>query len=543
MAAVGSAVGLGCVWRFPYIAYSNGGGAFFIPYLIALATTGVPLLSLEYYMGVRYQQGPTQTFGNIRKNANFIGWFSIASAAMILCYYTVVMSWALNYACYSIGVKWAGNESGFFFDRVLNAADGVRLFGEIQWLVVLGNLFTWISIYAIIAGGVKRIGRVINWFVILPLVLLFVLIARGVTLPGAAAGLDFYLKPDFSLLANPDVWLAAYGQIFFSLSLGFGIMIAYASYLPKDSDIHANAWVVSFSTCLTSYFAGFAVFSAVGYVAFQTGTPVEGIAGGGPGLAFVIYPTAIAKLPGGGWVQSVFGVLFFAMLLGMGIDSAFSLVEAVASGLRDSYGFSRKKTTFWVCAAGFGVGFFYSTGSGVYWLDIVDHWMSWCLILAGLMQAVLVGWFADVREACRHIDSRSDIKFGNLWIVSIKYVTPVVLLLIIATNILDELKSPYGGYPIWALLLGGWALAGGAMFFSLYIQRVDELRGKKEKRARLLGWTVVYAGVVATAGIHYATGSRVSAIIMLAGSLATGGWLLLSLDRLASPTESENKEV
>ena len=541
MAAVGSAVGLGCVWRFPYIAYSNGGGAFFIPYLIALITTGIPLLSLEYYLGSRYQRAPTEVFGQIRKKSDFIGWFAVVSAAMILFYYTVVMSWALNYVFHSVGVKWAGIESEFFFQRVLGATDSVGRFGSMQWLVVLGNFFTWAAIFVIIAGGVKRIGKVINWFVVLPLVLLLVLIVRGITLPGAGAGLDFYLKPDFSLLARPGVWLGAYGQIFFSLSLGFGIMIAYASYLPKGSDINANAWTVSFATCLTSFFAGFAVFSAVGYVAFVTDAPVEAIAGAGPGLAFVIYPAAIAELPGGIWVQSFFGILFFLMLLGMGIDSAFSIVEAMVSGLKDSFKMSRFQATLLVCAAGFAAGTIYSTGAGIYWLDIVDHWVSWSLVLAGLMQAVLVGWFTDIRKASQRIDEASDIKFGILWRLSVKYVTPVVLFSIIAFNVVEEFGNPYMGYPAWALLLGGWALVGGVMFLAAYMQNRKELPLMREKNARLVAWSVLYAGFVATAGVCYATGSAVSPVVMLIGSAAVGGWLIRSIDKLNIPLVSKKE--
>jgi NSS family neurotransmitter:Na+ symporter len=133
-------------------------------------------------------------------------------------------------------------------------------------------------------------------------------------------------------------------------------------------------------------------------------------------------------------VQSMFGVFFFLMLLGMGIDSAFSLVEAIVSGLRDSFGMTRKMVTFWVCFTGFGIGTVYATGAGLYWLDIVDHWMSWSLILVGLLQALLMGWFVDTRKVSKDIDSTSEIKFGRLWDLSIRYITPLALTLIILAN-------------------------------------------------------------------------------------------------------------
>ena len=147
MAAIGSAIGLGNVWRFPYMAYANGGGAFFIPYLIALITTGIPLVALEYYLGVRYQRGPTEAYGFIRKRTNYIGWFALGTAAMITFYYTVVMSWAWNYMFYSIGVDWAGNEKSFFFGNVLGITESIKDLGGMQWYLVLGNVVTWAIIF------------------------------------------------------------------------------------------------------------------------------------------------------------------------------------------------------------------------------------------------------------------------------------------------------------------------------------------------------------------------------------------------------------
>ena len=140
LAAVGSAIGLGNVWRFPYMAYANGGGAFFIPYVIALLTTGIPLIALEYYLGDRYQKGPTEAFDNVKKGTNYIGWLALGTAAMITFYYTVVMSWAWNYMYHSVGVSWAGDEKNFFFSSVLNISKGIWDLGGIEWPLFFGNL-------------------------------------------------------------------------------------------------------------------------------------------------------------------------------------------------------------------------------------------------------------------------------------------------------------------------------------------------------------------------------------------------------------------
>lgn len=465
MAAIGSAIGLGNVWRFPYMAYSNGGGAFFIPYIVALITAGIPLLALEYYLGIYYQTGPTKCYAKIHKKAGWIGNLSLGASFMITVYYCVIMAWVWKYLYYSFNINWAGKEKLFFYEKTLNLSESISTLGGIQWPLVLGLFLTWLFIYLIIFKGLKVVSKVINWTVGLPWVIILILLIRGVTLPGAFNGLEFYLNPQFSKLLEPSVWLAAYGQIFFSLSLGFGIMVAYSSYLPKNSDIATSAWVVSFANSLTSFFAGFAIFSALGYLATLSGTPVSEVIKSGPGFAFIVYPSVISTLPGGPIAQATFGFSFFLMLLLLGIDSAFSLTEAITTGLRDSFGFKREWVCFWVCLAGFLGGSIYVTSSGLYWLDIVDHWMNWILVFVGLFEAILIGYFCDVKEVARFIDNQSKIKIGKLWIFSIKYLTPFVLILTLGSNIFNEIKTPYGGYPLKYLVFGGW---GSVLFLTIF---------------------------------------------------------------------------
>jgi len=519
MAAIGSAIGLGNVWRFPYMAYANGGGAFFIPYLIALITTGIPLVALEFYLGNRYQKGPTEAYDFVHKNTNYIGWFAVGTTIMITIYYAVIMAWAVNYLFHSIGVKWVGNESSFFYNKILGTSGGIGTLGGIQLPLVLANLLTWLVIFLIIFKGIKVVGKVVNWTVGLPWTLLLILIIRGITLKGAGAGLDFYLKPDFSQLLNPNVWLGAYGQIFFTLSLGFGVMIAYASYLPKKSDINTNAWLVSFANCATSYFAGFAVFSVLGYLAFQTNQPINEVIDAGPGLAFVVYPTAIGTLPGGIIIQSLFGIMFFLMLFTLGIDSAFSFVETFVTGLKDSFKINREKASFWVCVVGFLAGLLYTSKAGYYWLDVVDHWMNWGLVIVGLLEAILIGWFFDVRKVAIDIDSTSSIKFGKLWIISVKYITPIILLITIIMSIVKEINSPYESYPIWSLMVGGWFLLISLMYFAIAIQNKNNFRSMKNKLLRFLGWFISYVGFVLGFYQFYNSSSKLTPVVTLVVSI------------------------
>ncbi len=522
MAAVGSAIGLGNIWRFPYMAYSNGGGAFLIPYLIALVTTGVPLVALEYYLGVRYQKGPTEAYGYIRKKSKYIGWFSLGIAAMITFYYTVVMAWSWNFLFHSIKVSWKEiGASNFFYNNLLGLSDGISNLGGIQWPVLLGNLLTWIAIFFIVFKGVKVVGKVVKWTVGLPWLLLILIIIRGLTLDGALQGLEFYLKPNFEILKNPSVWLAAYGQIFFSLSLGFGVMIAYASYLPKKSDINTNAWVVSFANCSTSFFAGFAVFSVLGYLAQATGQPIDKVVGGGVGLAFVTFPTAIAQMPGGIILQAIFGIAFFFTLLTLGIDSAFSLVEAIVTGLKDSFNVKREKATFWVCLVGFIIGLIYCSKAGLYYLDVVDHWMNWGLVIVGFLEAVLIGWFYNTNKVSKDIDSTSEIKFGKIWVFSIKYLTPIILGAVIITSIYKEFSNPYGGYPQWALMSCGWILLISILYFAIYMQDRNNIKNISFTNSvgRATGWLLIFTGLLTSFVLFYQSTTLLGAITLIGSTL------------------------
>jgi neurotransmitter:Na+ symporter, NSS family len=527
MAAIGSAIGLGNVWRFPYVVYSNGGGAFLIPYFIALITTGIPLMAFEYYLGIRFQKGPSEAYGHLKKKTNYIGWFSVLVSFVITIYYTVVMGWAWNYLYYSFGVKWAGVEKNFFFEQVLSISQGPGILGNIQWGIVFGNLLTWVLIYLILFKGLKVVGKVVNYTVALPWILLILILIRAVTLDGALAGLDFYLKPDFSKLKDINVWLAAYGQIFFSLSLGFGIMVAYASFMPKKSDITTNAWVVSFANCLTSFVAGFAVFATLGYLAHTMNQPIEQVAGAGVGLAFVAFPTAISNLPGGIIVQSLFAIIFFLTLLTLGIDSAFSLIEAVTTSLSDTFKINKSKATLVVCIIGFLLGTIFTTRGGLYWLDIVDRWMNcFGLIVVGFLEAFLVGWLCDTNKIEKDINSTSEIKLGKFWYICIKWITPVVLGIIIIFSIFKEFNNPYEGYNTWALILGGWMLILTLFYLALILQKRHVLKEKIKNIYKVAGYLIIYVGLIYNSCMLYISPNKMLYAIISLAILCLGAYLI-----------------
>ncbi len=471
MAAIGSAIGLGNVWRFPYIAYANGGGAFFIPYFVALLTAGIPLLMLEFALGQKYQAGPVGALRAVGRKWEWVGWYGAFNSLGVVMYYSVIMAWVVCYIVFSLNLSWGRDPAAFFSDFLgktftTSVVAGVArrtadpgAVGGISWPVVGALVLCWLSIYWILSRGVLRVGKVVWVTVPLPFLCLLILAVRGLTLPGALDGVRYYLTPDFGKLADPKVWLAAYGQIFFSIGLGWGIMIAYASYRPRTSSITNNAFITSLANCGTSFFAGFAVFSTLGFLAFRSGVPVEHVAKSGIGLAFEVYPAAISQIP---FLAGLFGVIFFLMLASLGIDSAFSMVEAVVAGLEDRWHIRKRTLTRLVCLLGFALGLPFCTGSGFWWMDVVDAWFTFFgLAVVGFLECVIIGWFFDTRSLREYISSVSEIRAGPWWTICIKVVTPLILGISIALNLYRYLfVERYGGYPTWALVVFGWLVIG-----------------------------------------------------------------------------------
>jgi len=229
MAAVGSAVGLGNLWRFPYVAQQNGGGAFLIPYMIALLTAGIPLMMLEYGLGQKMQAGAPRAFARLKRGFAWVGWWGLAVGTLIVLYYAAVMAWCLMYTLHAVTVQWGSDPKGieeFFTRGVLEKSWSAEELGGLVWPLVGALALVWVAIYLIIRKGVRSVGKVVMVTVPVPIILLIVLIINSLTLEGAAAGIEYYLTPRFAELANPKVWLAAYGQGFFSLSLGVGLLFA-----------------------------------------------------------------------------------------------------------------------------------------------------------------------------------------------------------------------------------------------------------------------------------------------------------------------------
>jgi NSS family neurotransmitter:Na+ symporter len=271
-AAIGSAVGLGNIWRFPYVTYDNGGGAFIIPYLVALLSAGIPLLFFYYAMGHRSRGSAPLSYRMTHKAAEPIGWFATGVAIIIGIYYAAIVGWAGSYMFFSLGEAWGDDAEGFFFGEYLKMGDpgisfefvpGVLIPLIIVWIIVLGVLLMGVQ------NGIAGFSKI---FIPLLIVLFLALVIRALFLPGAAEGLNALFTPDFAALGDPSVWIAAYGQIFFSLSIAFGIMITYASYLKKKTNLTGAGLVVGFSNSAFEILAGIGIFAALGFMATAQGS-------------------------------------------------------------------------------------------------------------------------------------------------------------------------------------------------------------------------------------------------------------------------------
>ncbi len=455
--AIGSAVGLGNLWRFPYLTYKFGGGAFLIPYLIALLVIGIPLMILEFAIGQKMQKGAIGSFGTIGKRFAPIGFLAIIAGFGVVAYYCVVMGWSVIYLIGSFfsPLPWEANTQQYFFNNVLQITDGPSAMGSIGVALVIALALVWISIYFCVFKGVKSIGKVILISMPLPFILLLVLFFRAITLDGAVEGITYYLKPNFSLFLSTDLWMAALTQVFFSLSLGFGIMIAYASFNSKSQSITRNAVTVCLADTALSLLAGFVVFGVLGHMALVQNVPIDKVVESGPSLAFVVFPEALSLLP----LAGLFSFIFFLTLFFLGLDSAFSLVEAVTTVVRDTWKKIAVGTVaFIVSAVGFLSGLIFTTGAGLYFLDIIDHFLnSYVLILVGILQCIVIGWVYGAKKLRMYINSVSSSRIGVWWDYCIKWVVPITLSLLLLIQLYRDIQTPYESYPQSALAIG-WAV-------------------------------------------------------------------------------------
>ena len=474
-AAVGSAVGLGNFWRFPFLVGRYGGGAFLLPYFIILLAMGIPLLMMEFALGQRFQQGAIGAFHRIHRRFAGVGLGTILCGLVVSCYYAVIMAWSLIYLSHSYTMDW-GSDTAAFFAQVLHMSEGPSVMGDFNLSVLTALLISWVLVYFCVWKGVDSVSRVVAVTMPLPIAVLVVLLIRGVMLPGSWEGMLYYITPNFGALLDIEVWNAAMSQIFFTLTLGFGVMIAYGSYEKRGSDISRNAFIISLTNAGVSIVAGFAVFTTLGFMASVKSEPIAELAKAGPSLAFIVFPEVLTLIP----AAKLFSILFFIMLATLAIDSLFSLVEAVSATLLDRFPHLKKSVvSFYCCAVCFLGGIVFTTQGGIFYLDIVDHFItSYGLVTMSLLQALVVGWYYGADNLRDYINKVSYWPIGSWWSIAIRYLVPSCLILLLTHSLYRDIVHPYEGYSQSVLFAFGWAVVFAVFLLSAafsYLSSTEKL--------------------------------------------------------------------
>jgi len=383
LSVIGFAVDLANVWRFPYYCYKNGGGAFLIPYCIMLVVGGLPLFYMELALGQFYRKGAITSWGRIVPLLKGIGFAVVLIAFYVDFFYNVIIAWALHFflASFTNNLPWItcsnpwntdqcmeiSNESNGSFYIInttsnantsvtnatttqtnytsaaweyfvrglleLNQSSGIDDLGYVKWDVALCLLLVYLICYFSLWKGISTSGKVVWFTALFPYIVLFILLIRGITLPGSEMGIHYYLSPNFQALKKAEVWVDAATQVYFSLGPGFGVLLAFASYNKFHNNVYKDALLTSIINSSTSFLAGFVIFSVLGYMAHRSGKDIREVATEGPGLVFVVYPEAIATMPG----STFWSLLFFMMLMTLGLDSSFGGSEAIITALSDEY--------------------------------------------------------------------------------------------------------------------------------------------------------------------------------------------------------------
>ncbi|XP_055955383.1 sodium- and chloride-dependent glycine transporter 1 [Patella vulgata] len=515
LSLIGYAVGVGNLWRFPYLCLRNGGGAFLIPFFFFLILCGIPLFYLEVCLG---QFSGTSSLFVWKMCPLFkgVGYGMVIVSGMATIYYNGVITWVLYYlvssfqqelpwqACghwwntptcrdnfnlhanssinngsYYNNTEFTTNFTNIIFDNgtssnsselvgmtaaeefwqynVLRKSSGLHELGQVQGHISICLLVAWVLVFLCLIKGVKSLGYVVYVTALLPYVLLTIFLIRGCMLPGALDGILFYITPDFSKLLTFSVWTEACLQVFYSLGPAWGGIITMSSFNKFHHNCFRDAVVATLADGLTSFYGGFVIFAVLGFMAKEAGVSVTQIATEGPGLALVAYPAAITKLP----LPQFWAVLFFLMLLLLGLDSQFGMFESLVSGIVDAFPKQLSKHRMWVTAGltalCYLVGLPIATNGGIYVFQLMDWFVAaFCVLVISFLECLIIGWIYGVERFCKDIELMTGRKPGIIIKICWCFITPFLMILSMIFTI-SNLKMPtYDGYiyPEWARFVG-----------------------------------------------------------------------------------------
>nr|KAG5686855.1 hypothetical protein BaRGS_003545 [Batillaria attramentaria] len=508
------AVGLGNVWRFPYICARNGGGAFLIPFLAMLFITGIPLVFMEMSFG-QFASSGVVSIWSVCPLFQGVGWAMFVVSVLIAIYYNMIIAWTLYYlfASFAETLPWSicgpWSSEGCFEDRagisncthhggvwyndtcvtnssvgpdlflqiqnitnmseishhspsddyfhnvVLDITGGVYHMGELRWQLALCLLLAWVLVCICLAKGIKTSGKAVYFTAFFPYIVLTILLIRGLTLEGSVDGILYFLTPQWDQLLNAKVWGDAAVQIFFSLSPCWGGLITLSSYNRFHNNCLLDSILVSILDCLTSVFAGLVIFSIIGYMAHELHQGVKDVATEGAGLAFVVYPEVVTKLP----ISQLWAILFFAMLITLGLGTQIATVTTVHTTLLDQFPRLLRKgrrsvyLLLVLALACYLIGLAFCSQGGMYVLQLFDNYAAtYSLLFIGLVECVVLSWVYGTERFFDDIQLMLGKRPGKIWSISWKFIAPAALTVILIFTCVNFNPTTYGGYtfPGWS---------------------------------------------------------------------------------------------
>lgn len=499
LACVGYCVGLGTVWRFPYLCYRSGGGVFLIPYFVTLLLLGIPMLYMEMSMGQFTRRGPIGALSMLCPLFKGAGVSSVIISFIMSTFYNVLIAYSLYYlfsafrselpwnSCghrWNSEYCWSGRDAGktlvndsrplgsrmpaeeFFENKVLHVSQGLDEPLSLRWELVACLLVAWVLVYFAVWKSVRSSGRMLYLTATLPFVLVLVFLGRALTLDGADEGLRYFFKPVWHKLGDAKVWVNALAQNFNSLGVALGSVVSLSSYNRYDNPILVDTLAVSFISVVSSMLVGLFAFATIGNIAHELETTVEDVISDGPGLVFVLYPQTMAKMP----AAQFWSVCFFFMMLCLGLNTQFAMVEVVATSLQDGFSGWIKRhlnnhevLVLVICGVSFFFGLPCVTRGGIYFFQLVDHYTaSISIMYLAFFEVVGVAWLYGAGRLARNVRDMTGHMPGLYMRACWWVVSPATLLAVWVFFLIDYEPPTYDNgryhYPWWAEALG-WGIA------------------------------------------------------------------------------------
>ena len=429
IAMIGAIIGLSGIWKFSYLMYENGGGTFLIPYILAIVILAIPILVLEFGVGFKFKSSLPKVFYNIKSEFEIIAWFIVFLIFIVLIYYTCIMSWDLIYIVLSLFKGWGNNPSVFFTTTLLHSTSNPY---GLTYLVVpigVGLIAIWGLIYLFsrkeINKGILTISKI---SLILSFVLLIGMLLFSLQLPGSRTGIMALFNPNWSVLLDFNVWLAAFGQLIFSYGLGYAIASTYSSYLGDNAKLIDNAWIIVLVSLVFEMLVSVLLFAIMGFMALGRNIPITSLVSDSFSLIFVVFPNVFNIMDP--WVYMVAPAFFLLIFVGS-LSTVLALIEPLSNAISEKFGWTRDKAIRQLVLVGLFLSFIFATGMGEYLLRITDSFITqFAIILAVILEIIVLGWVYDIEDIRSVLNSNSYIKVDKSWIITVKFIIPIILTII-----------------------------------------------------------------------------------------------------------------